>query len=406
MKVITRDVIDGADKSVVPLVAAHLQVKKAGVSVTVVGATAVGGYIINPKDAAHQGLKFAEVLYVDPTGPANTFEIGSTVAIKPGDYYILPANVFTGVWVNSNADGHRFTAVQIKPVALVGDSQDKLDAVYVKGDFPPTKPTGLLRSIESYLYQEYSLDDDLQGFVKAYNDMQQDIVDTFNGLNLPNYTQYPVSGPLLDWVAEGVYGYRRPVLSSGRYFTLGPYNTLQYNQFGLSPSGGYIQSEYNCWELIYPDTVQVTNDDIFRRILTWHISKQDCKYFSIAWLKKRVMRFLIGVDGKHPNIDQHYQVSVTAGPNNDVSIRFILIDRFVTGGALYDFQGSRLLDYPPFGAGNYKTIPFQYNSYMYNEIQTDFITYPPLPNMEEFREAVLGGVLELPFQYKFTVVIG
>ena len=207
--------------------------------------------------------------------------------------------------------------------------------------------------------------------------MQQDIVDTFNGLNLPIYTKEPVAGALLDWVARGLYGMSRPSLISGQYKTLGPYN-----------SGEYDTQQYNQWDLLFPDQIAVTNDDIFRRILTWHISKREGKYFTIPWLKKRIAKFLYGTNGTQPNIDQTYQISVAFGPNYEVTIRFVLGIRTIIGGSLYNAND------------------FQYNTMMYGELDSTYQNLPRLPNMLEFSQCVNSGVLELPFQFKWNVVIG
>ena len=59
-----------------------------------------------------------------------------------------------------------------------------------------------------------------------------------------------------------------------------------------------------------PGTVYTTSDDIYQRLLTWHFYKGDGKIFSIKWLKKRVMRFLIGANGTAPLLDYTYPVSI------------------------------------------------------------------------------------------------
>lgn len=347
------------------------EIPVAGKSLLVATADTLGGYIINPATAEDQGLSTPANLFIDPTGPAAPNQTATTMLIPPGGYYNIMANP-PGTWVNSAATGHKFTVVLVKSAG----SPTPLP-IYRRGPFPPPGPTGRMSPIPSYLYQEYSMDDDLQSFVLAENSMQQDIVDTFNGLNLPNYTQNPISGALLDWVAAGVYGMIRPSLSSGIYKELGPYNTAQYNTI-----------VYNDRELLFPDQVVATNDDIFRRILTWHFSKGNGKNFSIPWLKKRVMKFLFGQNGKNINIDQHYQISITFGPNSEVTIRFVLGKRTIIGGALYNENG------------------FVYNQVMYNELDSTYEAYPNLPNMDTFAEAIASGVLELPFQFTYDVVIG
>jgi|HubBroStandDraft_3_1064219.scaffolds.fasta_scaffold00003_10 hypothetical protein len=361
--------------ALVPVRALASQVLIADQSVLVATANIVGGYIVNPPTPKDQGLSTLTNLFVDLTGPAKTYPTNTTTLIQPGGFFNLPAAP-QGVWVNSTATGHKFSAVVVKTQATIDGETTPLP-IYQQGAFPPPGPTGRLSTIPSYLYQEYSMDDDLQAFVAAQNSMQNDIVDTFNGLNLPDYTQYPISGALLDWVAAGVYGMIRPSLSSGLYKLLGPYNTAEYNTI-----------VYNARELLYPSQIVATNDDIFRRILTWHISKGDGKNFSIQWLKKRVMKFLIGDSGKNINIDQTYQISVTFGPNSNVTIRFVLGIRTITGSSMYNQNG------------------FTYNSTLYNQLDSTYTALPNLPNMTTFAEAIASGVLELPFQFTYDVVIG
>jgi len=361
--------------ALVPVRALASQVLIAGQSVLVATKDIAGGYIVNPATTKDQGISTLSNLFVDPTGPAATYQTNTTTLLEPGGFYNLPAAP-QGIWVNSASNGHKFSAVLVKTQATIDGENTPLPN-YQQSAFPPGGPTGRLTTIPSYLYQEYSMDDDLQAFVASQNSMQNDIVDTFNGLNLPNYTQYPISGLLLDWVAAGLYGMIRPSLSSGIFKTLGPYNTAEYNTL-----------VYNGYEKLFPDQIVATNDDIFRRILTWHFSKGSGKNFSIQWLKKRVMKFLIGDNGKNPNIDQTYQISVTFGPNSEVTIRFVLGIRTITGGAMYNQND------------------FTYNSVTYNELDSTYFAYENLPNMTTFAEAVASGVLELPFQFTYDVVIG
>jgi hypothetical protein len=359
--------VSSIDKTV-PLKCFNDSVPVAGVSVRVSSGLAVGGYILNIGTGA---------LFVDPTGPASTVETETTSIIYPGQLYTLPPLVTNGVWVNSLTSGHRFIAVQIIPL-------NSLEFHPVPGWFPPSSATAqpggsIANSIPSYLYQEYSDDDDLQAFVSAYNSMQQNITDTFNGLNLPIYTKDPISGALLDWVGAGIYGMPRPSLSTGAVTQLGEYNTLQYNQ---------NQFVYNDWQRVYPPEETNISDDLYRRILTWHYSKAPGKYFSIQWLKKRVMQFLIGTNGANINIDNTYRVSVSFGAGNEVTIRIINGDRTIHCNSMYNDNC------------------FQYNAMGYNELDSTFVSYTPFPIAQEFKNAVLSGVLELPFQFKFDVAIG
>lgn len=144
----------------------------------------------------------------------------------------------------------------------------------------------LQQVIESYLYQEYADDDDLQAFVDSFNAIAQGYHNWFLENPLGLYTATGISGALLDWIAAGIYGYQRPTLASQTtVITAGydssAYDTVPYNYLSYSGSG----------------TALLTTDDIFKRILTWNLYRGDGQVFSIQWLKNRVARFLHGANG-------------------------------------------------------------------------------------------------------------
>jgi hypothetical protein len=307
--------------------------------------------------------------------------------------------------------------------------------------FPPPDVTGLTTVIPSYLYQQYTDDDDLQGWCEAQNIMQQDYVDTFNALNLPIYPGPIVSGKLLDWVGRGVYGMGRPSLGGGYLNIFGPLNTFGPNW--LVPMwetiGPNIDADFglNIIGLYGPMKVYLTDDDTYRRILSWHFFKGDGNYFSTEFLKRRVWRFLYCRDGtssfyavdkstgkEHQDQNSHeddafiadkQQISVSLGVNRNVTIRFILGKRTVTGGAMCNRFGCNGFE-PAFGV----TPPWDIGTdtgvgptgtpkpagIFLNDLETTYVPYPPLPFMRQFKEALDLGVLEVPYQYNFTCNIG
>jgi hypothetical protein len=186
--------------------------------------------------------------------------------------------------------------------------------------YAPNSP-GITKTINSYLYWEYSDDDDLQALVAAYNVISQQYLDWFNALGLPIYSGPVVAGALLDWVGVGLYGYPRPVLPSGRSLDKGAINTYQP---GYRLAIGTIRR-------FGPTTYFATNDDVYRRCLTWHFWKGDGKYFAVRWLKRRVMRFLTGVDGTGGMTDETYQIGVTFGVYPQATIIIYNGLRTVTG---------------------------------------------------------------------------
>lgn len=240
----------------------------------------------------------------------------------------------------------------------------------------PTSPTGVLVTIGSYLYQEYTDDEDLQGFIAAQNTLQNNYVDTFNGLNLPIYTQPLISGPLLDWVANGIYGYSRPSASSDLEYYEGPYNTYTFN---------YSPFTYNGFRRSTLVNAAFSDDDFYKRCLTWHFYKGDGKYFSVRWLKRRIMRFLYGANGADTGIDETYRVSVIFGYDYSATIRIVMSLATLVESSVYN---TFLFNAPQ---------PFNYDKY-------EVVTYPPVPYVPQFLAAVNSGILELPFQYSWSAI--
>lgn len=208
--------------------------------------------------------------------------------------------------------------------------------------WPPTGPTSVLTTIPAYPYVQYQGDDNVTAFFEAYNIYAQAYVDWFNALNLPIYTQAPVSGSLLDWVAEGLYGISRPGLPTSQgQPPQGPANTFAVNSLTV-----------NGFRPGIPETFTATNDDIFRRIITWAFYKGDGKTVSPRWLKRRINRFLTGANGTDVPNDTTYNVSVA---------------------------------------------PTGFKAWTITLANTTF--------SQIFKNAVAAGVLELPFQITWTVVL-
>ena len=238
--------------------------------------------------------------------------------------------------------------------------------------FPPTGPTTLTEVIPAYLYQQYNDDQDLQAFIDALNSQYQSYVTWFATVALPVYTNPMVSGALLDWVALGLYGMLRPTLVSGLTQDYGPINTFQFNTLAFN------EEERNG-----PSVFYLTSDDVFRRILTWHLYKGDSKLFNIRWLKRRIKRWLTGTNGTGGETDETYDISITFGTDNQVNINLQSIHRFALGGAIID-------------AG-------QFNTFEFNEFETDSVSIPVSPYVEQFKAAVESGALELPFGFTWIV---
>ncbi len=336
-----------------------------------------GAIIWNPAAAMDQGLAVAEVLYLDPTKPALTFASETCIAVFPGQFYFVPPGDDTNVWVNAATSGHKFSCIVMQPTV-------QFPPATITGVFPPTGPTGLTTTLPSYLYKEYEDDDSLQAFVIAYNQLTQEYVDWFNSINLPIYTQPQIYGLLLDWVAGGIYGIKRPVLSSGRPLVVGPYNTAYYNQRGAA---------LNAVERIGPVNVTATSDDVFRRIITWHFYKGDGKYMDVRWLKRRVARFLFGANGTDYE-GNTYQISVLFGVGGELNITILSGIRTATMACVFNYVPGIV------GSGTYCNR----RANAYNSVASTFAAYAVPAMAVIFQEAVNTGALEMPLQFYPVIV--
>lgn len=223
--------------------------------------------------------------------------------------------------------------------------------------------------IPSYLYQQYYDDSDLQAFVSSYNTLAQEYLDWFNNLNLPIYTKQ--SGVSLDWVAQGIYGLERPILPEGGYSYKGVYNTPQLDEL-----------PFNQNVKIAPQNFYLTTDDIFQRCITWNFYKGDGYQFNTHWLKRRIARFLAGVNGTDPQLGETYQISVRFAANNVINIHIYPGVSIQKGGSLLD--------------------TFDLDTVTFNA-ETIFAALIPTALAPILQSALNAGVLEVPFQYTFNV---
>lgn len=237
--------------------------------------------------------------------------------------------------------------------------------------FAPKRPT-LAAAIKIYLYIQYNDDETMLGFVQALNELTQEFVDWFNNTDLPVYTKQ--SGALLDWVAEGLYGLKRGLLPTGIPRIIGGFNTTKFNRI-----------EFNNFQRASPQNFYQETDDVFKRILTWNLYRGDGAQFTIRWLKRRVQRFLEGVNGTDPPVAGTWQVSVGFLSGRRCVINIIRTLRRITGGAM-------------FNRATFNSVPF-------NNFATESVVYPALPFAPILAAAIAAGACELPFDYQFIVQI-
>lgn len=140
--------------------------------------------------------------------------------------------------------------------------------------------------IPSYPYVQFSDDIDIQAWFSAHNQYSQHYLDWMNTTPLAIYTNDNISGSLLDWVANGVYGIYRVPLSNAKSKTYGPLNTYTFNDMPLNQGRKEDISSF-----------QQMDDELFKRVITWDFYKGDGAQFTIPWIKKRVARFIYGING-------------------------------------------------------------------------------------------------------------
>lgn len=372
----------------------------------------LGGFIMNPSSTLDQGISVVEVLYVDIFGPAVEGS-PTTVAIQPGQSYTIPA--LTGnVSISAATTGHRFSAItfqpppgQVTPGVIIGETNQSLQAI-----------------IPSYLYQQYANDDDLQAFVDAYNTIAQQYLSWLNDTPLAVYTSPAITGDLLDWIALGLYGVARPALSAGNTQVLGPFDTYHMNEMTFAGR-----------KTVGPAVFTPVNDDFFKRILTWKLFKGDGKVINVRWLKRRILRFLLGGDGSNIDTADTQKISVTFGGNiiiitvvNTIEVNaaegpFLNAQEFNAMGfnllsahtqtqqSITDYQHDNQVNINFLSqkvtalAGSYFNS-FMGNAATFNGFRPIAVQhFSPLPNIALFKEAIDQGVLDMPFQLKVVVNI-
>ncbi|HDW1380824.1 TPA: hypothetical protein RK230_003859 [Enterobacter asburiae] len=227
--------------------------------------------------------------------------------------------------------------------------------------------------IKSYLYTQYNYDDDLQAFVSAYNAMAQEIYSWMINANLPIFVGGYNVGDQLRWIARGIYGVKPPVLVSGKQTTYGPFNTVMFNQLPFNGRKVVNQSEQ-----------VIVSDDLFKRIMTWNFYKGDGYYFTIPWLKRRIIRFLTGIDGVDVVNDQRWSVSVLFS-GSGASISIIKGYRRLTNSSLYN--------------------SFGFNTRVFNQKVSGVIKSTEYEYAELFKQAFDSGLLHMPFYQPVSVTI-
>ena len=221
--------------------------------------------------------------------------------------------------------------------------------------------------IPAYVYDQYSDDENVQGFFEVLNAMAQGYLDWFNQTPLPLYTNPNINGPLLDWVGNSLYNIPRPVISDVQQVVKGALATVPLTAL---PIAGFQISESG--------TSAIATDDIYKRVLTWFMYRGDGMQMSVEWLRRRVARFLYGTNGTDiPDVGLLSTVQLTR-KNSQVGG---VTGTDVTGLAVTGLAFSPI----------YHTVILILPSYSISAV---------------FQELVQTGVIPLPFQITLEIVTG
>lgn len=169
--------------------------------------------------------------------------------------------------------------------------------------------------IPAYPYVQFLDDANIVAWFDAYNTYAQQYLDWFNDTPLAIYTNDNISGNLLDWVANGVYGVYRVPISTSRERIFGPLNTYTPNYRELNSGGSLTDS-----------AAQVMTDDILKRLLTWNFYKGDGMQLTIPWLKNRISRFLYGIGG----FSDTYGISIKVASEQEFTINIVATGTAIT----------------------------------------------------------------------------
>ena len=140
--------------------------------------------------------------------------------------------------------------------------------------------------IPAYVYDQYSDDENVQGFFEVLNAMAQGYMEWFNQTPLPLYTNPNINGPLLDWVGNSLYNIPRPVISDVQQVVKGALATVPLTAL---PIAGFQISESG--------TSAIATDDVYKRVLTWFMYRGDGMQMTVEWLRRRIARFIYGING-------------------------------------------------------------------------------------------------------------
>ena len=216
----------------------------------------------------------------------------------------------------------------------------------------------------AYLYAQYSDDANCQAFVDAYNGLAQGYQDWFLQTPLAIYTNTNISGALLDWVGNNLYGITRPILPTS---SVGIGATNSYPTNSQATNSFYVQAGLAAY----------VTDDVYKRALTWATYLGDGKQLSLQWMRRRVARFIFGADGSDISVGELANIGITLRINRQL--------------------------------GPFNTQVF--NRLAFNELESETPRTMTIAIQNGgsigpiFQNLVASGMLPLPFQFNYEVTV-
>jgi hypothetical protein len=169
----------------------------------------------------------------------------------------------------------------------------------------------LMKITPSYPYKQlYSNDPLIVPFFNTYNIAAQYYLDWYNQNPIAIYTSPKVSGLLLNFVARGLYGLMRPTISNiTTTYGAAEMNSIEMNSQAMN--GNSVTQD---------GTTEIVDDDIFKRMMTWHLYLGDGRQATMPWLRKRIARFIYGLNGADITNDFLQYVNLSFPSTNNIEI--------------------------------------------------------------------------------------
>ncbi len=146
-----------------------------------------------------------------------------------------------------------------------------------------------------------------------YNDDEnlQAFVTAYNGL-AQQYVNWFNQVGLPIWTGSLIAGPLLDWVGNGLYGISRPvFTTSTSTSFGPIATFPIAMNPIAARTVRESGSATIATDDIYKRVMTWNLYTGDGRQFTTRWLKRRIERFLHGAAGVDPIVDETYDVSVT-----------------------------------------------------------------------------------------------